>query len=79
MHNLTQATETSYGPRASTGNCAMKSLTQFGEDPNTWKIQKNACLLWHRQYDANFQGNPLLRATKRHLNDSETVKNSEKL
>ena len=35
MHNLTQATETSYGPRASTGNCAMKSLTQFGEDPNT--------------------------------------------
>ena len=26
---------------------------------------------------ANFQGNPLLQATKRHLNDSETVKNKE--
>ena len=34
--------------------------------------------LRHRQHDANFQGNPLFQATKRHLNDSETVKNSEK-
>ena len=45
---------------------------------NTWKIQKNAYLLWHRQHDANFQGNPFLQATKQHLNNSETVKNSEK-
>ena len=27
---------------------------------------------------ANFEGNPLLQATKRHLNNSETVKNNEK-
>jgi len=36
-------------------------------------------LLGRRQYEANFQGNPLLRAAKRHLNNSETVKNNEKL
>ena len=48
-----------------------------GEDPNTYKIRKNAYLLWHRQHDANFQGNPLLQATKWHLNNSERVKNNE--
>ena len=41
-------------------------------DSNTENIQKNAYLLWHRQDDAHFQGNPLLQATTRHLN-SETV------
>ena len=48
-----------------------------GEDSNTYKIQKNAYLFWHRQHDANFQGNPLLQATKRHLNNSEMVENNE--
>ena len=33
------------------------------KDPNTWTIQKNAYLLWHRQHNANFQGYPLLQAT----------------
>ena len=48
------------------------------QDPKTQTIQKNGYLLWHRQHDANFQGNPLLQATKRHLNNSERVKNYEK-
>ena len=48
-------------------------------DPNTEKIQKNAHLLWHRQHDTKFWGNPLLQATKRRLNNSETVKKNEKL
>ena len=41
--------------------------------------KKNAYLLRHRQHDANFQGNPLLQATKRHLNNSETVKNNKEM
>ena len=42
------------------------------------KDSKNAYLLWHRQHEANFQGNPILQATKRYLNNSETVKKNEK-
>ena len=47
--------------RASGLLCTIKYIRSKSdkiEDPNTWKIQKNAYLLWQRQYDANFQGNP---------------------
>ena len=53
-------------------------ITNTVQTPNTSKIEKNAYLLWHRQHDANFQGNFLLQATKRHINNSETVKNNDK-
>ena len=35
-------------------------------------------IYYDRQYDANFQGNQLLQAPKRHFNNSERVKNSTK-
>ena len=38
------------------------------------KDSKERLCIYDRQHDANFQGNPLLQATKRHLNNSETVK-----
>ena len=39
------------------------------QDSNTTKVQKNAICEDKTQY-ANFRGNPLYQATKRHLNNS---------
>ena len=47
------------------------------QDPNTQKVQKNAFYLDKTQ-PAHFWGNPLCQATKRHLNNSLTVKNDLK-
>ena len=46
-------------------------------DPNTRKVQKNA-VYWDKTQPANFRGNPIYQAAKRHLNNSWTVKNEEK-
>ena len=48
------------------------------QDPNTQKVQWNAIYQDETQH-ANFLGNPLYQATKRHLNNSTTVKIDEKL
>ena len=45
------------------------------QDPNTKKVQKN--VIYYKTKPANFGGNPLCQATKRHLNNSETGKNDE--
>ena len=44
----------------------------------THKRFKRTLIYYDRQHGPNFQGNPLLQATKQHLNNSETVKNNEK-
>ena len=46
-------------------------------DPNTYKVQKNA-IYYNKTQHANFLGNPFYRATERHLNNNQSVKNDEK-
>ena len=60
----------------------MKSETRMTasvlkQDPNTRKVQRSAVYSDKTQH-VNFQGNALYQATKRHLNNSWTVKNDEK-
>ena len=50
--------------------------TNKSPNPNTEKGQKNAVYQDKTQH-ANFRGNPLYQATKRHLNNSYTVKNDD--
>ena len=42
------------------------SASVLKQDPNTEKVQKNA-IYWDKTKPANFRGNPLCQATKRHL------------
>ena len=44
------------------------------QDPNTEKVEKNA-IYQDKSQHANFRGNPLYQAMKRHLNNSQTVNN----
>ena len=55
--------------------CGMKerSLHLVGRSKHMKDSKERLCI-YDRQHDANFQGNPLLQATKRYLNNSETVK-----
>ena len=44
------------------------------QDPNTWKMKKNA-IYYNKTWHANFQGKPLFQAKIQHLNNSQMVKN----
>ena len=46
----------------------------LAQDPNTYKVQNNASH-WDKTQRANFRGNPLYLATKRHVNNKMKKKN----
>ena len=48
-------------------------------DPNTQKVQKNAIYWDKAKQPANFRGNPLYQATKRHLTVKRKNNNDEQI
>ena len=48
------------------------------QNPNTKRFKRTLIYYDTDTQYANFRGNPLRQATKRHLNNSKTVKNDEK-
>ena len=48
------------------------------QDPSTNRFKRTLIYFDTDTQYANFWGNPLCQATKRHLNNSERVKNNEK-